>query len=296
MKITESAPRPRILTRPPLPDSYINDAAIVAAVANHAGRPLDPWQVLVHENAMLMHGGSWVTPRVGLLTPRQNGKTVTAEARELTGLFVYSENIIHAAPTRDMARVAFDRMLELIQSASDLDRQVRKVNRAYGQWEIQTVIGNRIRYWGQPLTADLLVIDDAHTITEDRELALLSSAAGSINPQIWYLGCAVRKNKTRRNGLADPNKTMRVFTRLRKQGIAGTEPGLCWVEYSAPDDRDKDGRLLVDTADPAVWRFANPSARLDLTHIQHARELLQPEWFEAEFLGIGDWPELDEAS
>lgn len=288
-------PTPRILVGP---DRGIHDAHVMDVIAGHVHRPLDAWQQHAAQRAGLRIDARWAAHRVGILTPRQNGKTHLAEVRELTGLFAYGENIIHSTPSGTMSSHAFRRMLNLIESSPDLERRLGKVHRSRGSEEIVTRNGNRILYgMSRPIHADLLVIDDAHVTPEVRETSLYPAIVGSLNPQIWYLGGAVRKAPARRSSLADPNRLYRLFTRVRRSALEGTDPGLCWIEYSAPDDRDERGQLLVDTSDPAVWRAANPAIdRMNVAHISSLRRELTPETFETEILGIGDWPELDQVA
>lgn len=291
-------PYARIYTAPPTPTHAKDEAAPVIDLAEFAGRYLDTWQHLTLEKAMRTHRGRWVTPEVGVLTPRQNGKTELAIARELAGLFYFGEKIMHCNQSEDSERVAFERLLELIQSTPDLDREVTKVRRARNAREITTKHGSMIHcgHSSRSLGADLVVIDDAHSVSAYNTAQLYWTTVGSKNPQIWYLGCAVRKVPSRKNVISDPNAQMQLFTWLRKRGLTGTDPNLCWIEYSAPDDRDQDGQLLIDPRDPVVLRQANPSPRVSIDHLIGSRDLLAPEWFEAECLGIGDWPELEPAA
>lgn len=286
-------PYARIYTAPPTPTHAENEAPVVVDIAERAGRYLDTWQHFVLEKAMRTHRGRWVTPEAAVLTPRQNGKTELAIARELAGLFVFGENILHLSSHRDLARNAFDRLLRLIQSTPELDTQIGKVLRAAEHLEIATRSGNKIRYSGRPMAADMLVFDDAHAIDADHLINAAPLLTTSANPQIWYLGGAVRKRQHRKNSIGRPNAAMRLFTRLRARGLTGTDPNLCWIEYSAADARDQDGQLLIDTRDPVVLRQANPSPRVSIDHLLRSRDLLAPEWFEAECLGIGDWPDLE---
>lgn len=289
-------PYARIYTAPPTPTHAENEAPVVVDIAERAGRYLDTWQHLTLDKAMRTHRGRWVTPETAVLTPRQNGKSELGIARELAGLFAFGENILHFSSHRDLARNAFDRLLQLIQSTPELDTQIGKVRRATTCMEIATRSGNKIRYSGRSMTADLLVFDDAHAIDADTLYAAVPTLATSNNPQIWYLGGAVRKRRHRKNVIGDPNAAKRLFTRLRARGLTGTDPNLCWIEYSAPDTRDKAGQLLVDIADPAVWRQANPSTHLNLDHLRRLYDLLAPETFATDCLGIGDWPDLEPAA
>src|SRR5699024_1348732 len=70
-----------------------------AALMELVGKPLDDWQRHVLDGAMGERlDGRWTAFEVGLIVPRQNGKNVIIEARELAGLFILEDRvIIHSA-------------------------------------------------------------------------------------------------------------------------------------------------------------------------------------------------------
>ncbi|MCB0060973.1 MAG: hypothetical protein KDE19_02615, partial [Caldilineaceae bacterium] len=65
------------------------------------GIHLDEWQQFcLRESLGIKQGGKWSAKEVALMTPRQNGKTLITEARELLGLFLLNEKlIIHCLAT-----------------------------------------------------------------------------------------------------------------------------------------------------------------------------------------------------
>lgn len=299
---------PRIFTAPPS-TLDMNVGAEMAELTELAGRPLDTWQHTVLEKATRVdeapviagsptHAAAWTwsAGEVGLLTAQANGKTTLVEARELAGMYTLHEHIVYTAYNRAAARHRMDCLLQVIQSSPHLSRYVEKINRANGAEGILLKTGGAIRFCARgpasidaAIDADLLVIDDAYHVPDAWAGAAVHGTAfrqpTSPRRQIWYVGTAV-DHKVHHQG--------RVFTKIRNRGLTGTEPDLAWIEYSAPDDRDENGELLVDTTDPAVMARANPSERLPDGWA--AKELLQltPREFEVQHLGIGYWPDLAE--
>lgn len=302
---------PRIFTSPPS-NIDMNLGADIAEVSETANRSLDTWQYTVLEKASrintraeegdtvgaLLSTWTWSAAEVGLLAGRQNGKSYTVESRELAGLYTLRENIVHTAYNLHAARHAMDRMLETIESAPHLDQQVQQVQRRNGALGIMLRNGAEIRYCTRgpanldaAIDADLLVLDDANHLPEGWTTAAVHGTPfrrpTSTRRQVWYVGVAVSDDN-------DPHG--HVFTAVRNRGLTGADPNLCWIEYSAPDARDEAGDLVVDPVSPAVIARANPSERIDIQRLIGLRNTLAVRFYEAEILGIGNWPNLDPAT
>ena len=96
--------------------------------------------------------------------------------------------------------------------------------------------------------------------------ALLPTISASPNPQTLFTGTP-----------PGPNAEGEIFARTRAAGLEGTDPRLCWFEWSVAG--------VVDLDDDAVWAQANPAlgTRLDVDTIADERALMD----DATFLGRG---------
>jgi hypothetical protein len=183
-----------------------------------AGLVADPWQEFVAEGAMgVREDGRWSAFEVGLLVPRQNGKGGVEEIRELAGLFLLPERLlIHSAHKFKTSLEAMRRMLQLLESAPDLDRKVMRVTRSHGEEGIELRDGSRIQYQtrtsdgGRGLTGDLVMLDEAMKLAQEVIATLMPTLRAVPNPQIWYVGSAVDQT-TMDHGLT--------FAGVRKRGL-----------------------------------------------------------------------------
>lgn len=258
------------------------------ALSREAGLITDPWQELVLHEAMGEDvRGKWAAFEVGLCVPRQNGKGGILEGRELGGLFLLDELIVHTAHQFETALAAFARLLELIESNPWLDQQVRRVSRAHGEEGIKLKSGGQIKFktrtksGGRGLSGDLVILDEAMILSELAVGALLPLVSARKNPQIWYTGSAVD---------ADVHDSGRVFARIRERGLTGTDPSLVYLEWSC-----KPG---ADPTDPREHARANPAyaIRISPEYVVNEQRTLQfqPNTFNVERLGIGNWPKPEE--
>lgn len=265
---------PRVSSYPPARSSAGQEAIALAA---SAGLYLDPWQqdVLV---ASLGEGpgGLWMTPDVGLVVPRQNGKGSILEARELAGLFLFGESILHTSHEFKTSMDHFRRLERLIKNTPDLDRKVEAYPRAPGTEGIVLRDGRALRFMartkgaGRGFPADVVILDEAFALTDDHSAALMPTTQSKPNPQYWYTSSPPLDGVS-----GEP-----LFA-LRKRGEAGAED-LCWLDWGAaigvdPDDRD-------------AWWATNPAMgyRLSERSMAGMRAKLSAEDFCRECLGV--WP------
>jgi hypothetical protein len=257
-------------------------------LAREAGLITDPWQELALYEAMGEDvRGKWAAFEVGLCVPRQNGKGGILEARELGGLFLIGELIVHTAHQFETSLAAFARLLELIESNPWLDQQVRRVSRAHGEEGIKLRNGAQIKFktrtksGGRGLSGDLVILDEAMILSELAVGALLPLVSAKPNPQIWYCGSAVD---------ADVHDSGRVFAGIRNRGLLGNDPSLVYIEFSCEDD--------ADPTDPLEWARANPALGIRISPEYVANEYRtlrhQGNTFQVERLGIGNWPKPEE--
>ena len=290
--------KPRILRTPfgaprHRPRHTVSNTAASATVhAELAGIDLDEWQrEFLNCTLNVDVDGRYTAREAGLLAPRPAGKTEAILVREIVGLVSLGENIIHTSSLKNVAVNDMQRLLRHLDSSPALRAMIKRVSRTNGDEYIETTAGTRIKYVartphsGRPLSADLLVVDDATDCSREFMAAALPMLLSSQNPQILFVGTAVNKRTHPRGD---------VFTHLRNRALRA-DPSILWQEHSAPDDRDEDGNLLVDVADPAVAAAANPGQRRVQPGVfDQLRRVLQPDVYLAECLGIGDWPDLDE--
>src|SRR5581483_9597809 len=279
---------PRVLWVPPtVVSTEAGDEAVdLAAVA---GLHLDPWQQLVLKHAMAEDArGRWAAFEIGLVVCRQNGKGAILEALELAWLFLLGGKlIIHSAHLFETAMEHFLRLQVLIESNPDFDRRVKRMPKAHGEEGIELKNGQRLKFktrtksGGRGLSGDLVVLDEA-MILDPRSVGALmptmSAKAKRGNPQIWYTGSA-------------GDEDAHVLAKIRRRGMAGGDPSLCYAEWSVDEDAywgDPDGVSV----DPRHIAQANPglNIRLTLEHTLREQRSMDRVEYARERLGIGNWP------
>jgi hypothetical protein len=219
------------------------EAAIKQAAA--AGLYLDEWQQNVLRGSLgVRRDGKWASFANCLLVPRQNGKGAVLEARALAGLFQFHEQlIVWTAHEMKTAKEGFRRIVSLIQNTPDLHRQVASYKRGNDDRGIELYSGARLQFLarssgsGRGFTGDCIILDEAYNLDGDDMAALLPTLSAVPNPQIWYTSSAP---------MADSEQLHKV----RKRGVAKSDPRLAFFEWSIPDD-----------ADPSLresWAQANP--------------------------------------
>jgi hypothetical protein len=110
-------------------------------------------------------------------------------ARELAGLFLLDERILHAAGSYGAAAEAFRRAAEAITGNSMLRKRVRRMTYAHGAEGIELISGARVRFafWrsGRGYACDCLITEGMASLGED-VADLLPCLAGRPDPQAWY--------------------------------------------------------------------------------------------------------------
>lgn len=291
--------RPRIESWPALTEWSAAEEAI--EILRLAGREPDPWQRHVLEHALgEREDGRWSAFEVALVVPRQCGKNVVLEARELAGLFLWGEKvIIHSAHQMKTARKSFRDMQRLIRTTPELLEQVagykpdvhgtpegrfaqlRGIRDSTNETVIELANGNRLEYHarsgggGRGFTGDLIILDEAYDLDPEEVAAMLPTmAARSMegNPQIWYTSSA---------GLP---KSVHLAS-IRERGKAGSSPKLAYFEWSAPESVSSDDVDAVYQANPGL------GLRISLEYVlEEEMEGLGDDEFRRERLGI--WEQL----
>jgi hypothetical protein len=288
VSVAEPLVVPRIMFAPDYVSSAGAEAIELAALA---GLELDPWERLVLEVSLgEAADGRWAATEVGLCVPRQNGKNVVLEARELAGLFLLGEElIIHSAHHFKTAKEHFLRLLSDIEETPELEQRVQRVIRAHGEEGIELRGGQRILFAtrtksaGRGFTAPLVIFDESMYLAETSIGALVPTTSAIPNRQRWYTGSAVDEQ-------VHPDGV--VFARVRERALRGEDPRLAYFEWSHDAERPEQ---LEDheLADPEVWARANPGygIRISEEAIEDELRSMDRRTFAVERLGVGAWPD-----
>jgi hypothetical protein len=273
------AVRPRVLSLPA--DSVGSWGVDAAQLSARNGMLLDPWQAdgVLHGAMSYRFGGGWAADKVALIVARQNGKNAVLEARELYGLVVLGEWIIHTSHLFTTTKESYNRLLALIEANPETSELLTyQVASPASGYEMRFKSGGRIRFIarsrtsGRGLTGDLLVFDEAQDLNDDALGALLPTISARAGSQTWYQGSA-------------PGPESVVWHRIRRQGRAGEDDRMAYFEYSAEPDASLD--------DPAAWAQANPAPRVTVEAIQAERGSMSDEMFARERLSISPDPVND---
>lgn len=291
------AQKPRINVTPTniAPLYAFTRADLAVDLAAVAGLFLDPWQEHVLRGACATDDlGKWAAKNVGLIVPRQNGKGSVLEARELAGLFLFGEDIVHTAHLFGTASEHQRRMESLIRGCDYLAEMVVGFrgdprgkmsgiktgnselsftvvpDEASGKKEARMLFKARSKDSIRGYTFDLLAFDEAYNLPGEVEAAArpaLSAKTVAGNPQVWYTSSA---------GFPDSD----VLARVRDRAMSADPGELAFYEWSAPDG--------ADPADPAMWAMANPALgrRISEEWVADERRTMGAEEFNRERLGI----------
>jgi len=228
------------------------DAAVELAAA--VGFEADEWQASVLES-WLGRGadGRWAHNRCGLSVPRQNGKNGVVLMRELYGMVMLGERIVHTAHQVKTAREHWMNVSPLFDPKSDrrvpwLASRVRVFREANGQEMIELKGGGRIQMIarsgssGLGFTNDLLVLDEAQELTFEQIRAL--------NPTVTA-GPAGNSQQIMLGTPPTPGVAAEVFKKWRSEALSGGAGRLCWHEWSVEE--------AGDVADRSRWYATNPA-------------------------------------
>lgn len=207
------------------------------------------WQALMLNDIMAVNDdGLWVHTKFGFSVPRRNGKTEILTQRELWGLF-NGEHILHTAHLTDTAHIAWERLLNRLNSIGVTPKSTYK---AYGKERIEmnngAVIDFRTRTSQGSLGSgyDLLVIDEAQEYTRAQQTALNYVVSSSKNPQTLMCG-------TPPTAVSSGD----VFREYRDSTLLGESVNGGWAEWSVDHK--------TDVHDKEAWYQTSPSLGQILT-------------------------------
>ena len=266
----------------PRADRTFGDLAADLAADYNLGP--DPWQRLVLDDWLAQRDGRWASLTCGLALPRQNGKNVCLEIRELFGTVGRGEKILHTAHQVKTAQKHFRRLKYFFGAKREdpnarfpeLNALVAEVRNVNGQEAIYLRNGGSIEIVarskdsGRGFTVDTLVLDEAQELSEEALEALMptTSAAPLGNPQWIFTGTP-----------PGPMAIGEVFTRVRIEAHSARPGRICWHEWSVSGS--------VDLDDRAHWFATNPTLgiRLDMGVLEGERARFSDDGFARERLG-----------
>lgn len=250
---------PRIRIEPHRAASDGDDAAMLM---KEYGSEMDPWQKLVLDCWLgTDEHGTYTTTSAGLSVPRQNGKNVCLEARELFGLVAKGEKILHTAHQVKTSKKSFRRLASIFTDKrhpelTDIVKNIRYTN---GEECIELDNGGSIEFSARSRQAargfdgiSLIVYDEAQELTDDQLEATMATLAASATGtrQIIYTGTPPY-----------PGCPGDVFRRRRI--LCTEDPGKhdAWHEWSVEARAVEE----INTKDPDVWYMTNPALGIHLT-------------------------------
>lgn len=268
---------PRVRVAEDYEFSYGGDAGELAGAY---GLTPDPWQQMVLDDWFAVdEDGKYVHDTCGLSVPRQNGKNGVLEVRELYGMTVEGERILHTAHEVKTARKAFLRLLSFFENEREypeLVEAVKSIRKTNGQEAIELTNGGSIEFSARSkgaargFTVDVVICDEAQELTDDQLEALMpTSSAGPLqNSQLILLGTP-----------PGPTTNGDVFPRTRKGAMGENAEGTSWLEWSVTE--------VGDVYDESRWEETNPALGYRLTRKSIEKELktMSPDGFARERLG-----------
>lgn len=266
---------PRIESVPQWATSKGDDAIELAAMV---GMPLDPWQRRVLTGALGQRlSGRWSAPEVGLVVPRQCGKSVIAEIAALSGIYLIGLQTVYTAHLMSTSRKMRERIQMLIESHPDLDREVKQIRVSNEEQSIELKSRARIDFVARSgssargWSGDMVFFDEAFALATDHVGALMPILFARPNWQLWYLSSAGKPNS-------------HALRRVRQRGM-DRDPGLAYYEWSADEDYYRANPEAAAT-DPHVLAQAMPAlgirisrdtlllAQRSMDEVEYAREVL----------------------
>ena len=272
---------PRICVEPP---RISTDGEGAAQLMAEYGFPLDPWQRMILDCWLGRdERHEYTVTSGGLACPRQNGKNGCLDGRELFGLAIKAEKIIHTAHQTVTSKKSFRRLERIFtdQKHPEICAMVRDIRYTNGEEAIYLTNGGGIEYSTRTRQrargfdgVSLVVFDEAQELTDDQVDAIMATLAASSTGtrQILYTGTPPY-----------PGAPGMVFRRRRASCL--TDPGAhdAWHEWSI-EAKSVDE---IDLNDRKLWYAANPALGIRLTEDFTAEELKtqSPDGFARERLG-----------
>lgn len=272
---------PRIRIEPQRASTDGDDAALLMA---EYGQPPDPWQKSVVDCWLSRSAnGAYLVTSAGLASPRQNGKNNCLESRELFGMAVRGERILHTAHQVRTSKQSFRRLVRIFtdQRHPELCRIVKNIRYTNGEEAIELANGGAVSFSARSRQAargldgiSLVVFDEAQELTDDQLEAIMSTLAASATGtrQLIYTGTPPY-----------PNCPGTVFRRLRSAFMKEPGPHDAWHEWSL----DVEAITDIDLDDKKLWYATNPAMgiRISEEFTKAERATMTDDGFARERLG-----------
>lgn len=302
-----------------LPDGVhsLDDALAAIELAEAyalAGPPDESQRITLLASMGTRRDGRWASSQTSDAEPRQNGKGDSIQGRELFGLTVLAEQIVHTAHEAPTATQAFLRLLAVLESFDDLRRLVRRPRFANGEQSIEMLSGSMISYrtrTGSGLRGfdaiDLLVVDESQHLVQEHLAAVSSVLAVSPNPQKWFAGSGglsksvawwdQRIAALRAHGTEAP--PVPEIYRPYVDEVTSVGGRFTYIEHTAEkvtlDEEGQVESIGPDVQDQRMWRLANPGmGRFNggepIEYLEDELRLLGGDLFGREHLCVWDPP------
>lgn len=266
------------------PQRFSSDGDDAALLMSEYASPLDDWQLCVVRCWLGKDkNGNYNVTSAGVSVPRQNGKNVCIEARELYGLVVNAERILHTAHQVKTSKKSFRRLASIFTDKRHPEMMaiVKTIRYTNGEECIELTNGGCIEYSARSRQAargfdgiSLVVYDEAQELTDDQVEAITAtlSASATGTRQILYAGTPPY-----------PGCPGEVFRRRRT--VCMTDPGEhdSWHEWSV-EAKSLDE---INLDDQSLWYQCNPALgiRLSVEFTQEERRTMSMDGFARERLG-----------
>ena len=258
---------PRLRVEPPYAATDGDDAAALMAAYGHT---LDPWQRSLVDCWLAKDAdGQYLVTSAGLSMPRQNGKNVCLETRELYGMVVNGEKILHTAHQVRTSKKSFRRLAAIFTDKRhpELVNIVRNIRYTNGEECIELDNGGSVEFSARSRQAargfdaiSVVAFDEAQELTDDQLEAVMAtlSASKTGTRQIFYTGTPPY-----------PGCPGDVFRRRRS--VCLSKPGRhdAWHEWSV----EAESAAAIDIRDTALWYSTNPALGIRLTEAFTAEEM-----------------------
>jgi phage terminase large subunit-like protein len=214
------------------------------------GFPLLPWQeLLAMETLKYKPDGRWGHPLVGIMLPRQQGKSTFMALRILFGIYCLDEKM-HLATAHKLTTSSeiFFKVGQMIDDSHILQENFSKKYESKGSQEIRFKNGARylIRAGNSAARGiagpDVIHIDELREFdTEDVWSSMRFTQMSNKNPQAYFYSNAGHANSI-------------LLLKFRERGLAaaaGAEDSIGWFEWSAEPG--------AEITNKEAWYQSNPS-------------------------------------
>jgi phage terminase large subunit-like protein len=228
------------------------------------GFPLLPWQAdLARDCLRYKPDGRWAHPLIGIMLPRQQGKSTFMALRILFGIYVLGEKM-HLATAHKLTTSSeiFYKVSQMIEDSQLLLDNFSKKYESKGSQEIRFKNGARylIRAGNSAARGiaapDVIHIDELREFdTEDVWSSMRFTQMSNANPQSYIYSNAGHANSV-------------LLLKFRERGLAASEgaaDSIGWFEWSAEPG--------ADITDEEAWYQSNPSLG-HTVHVDNIKDAL----------------------